>query len=117
MPDRGDDRHRAIGDRAHEALVAERQQVFEAATAAGEHDHVDPWRVAQRSQRADDLECRPRALHVRLGDEYVGGWETGLDRGQDVALRRRVVARDEPDSAGQEREAALAVGREQSLCC
>ena len=56
-------------------------------------------------------------MHVRLGDEYVGGWETGLDRGQDVALRRRVVARDEPDSAGQEREAALAVGREQSLCC
>src|SRR5207302_6256252 len=35
VPDRRDDRHRARGDGAHEPLVAERQQILEAATAAG----------------------------------------------------------------------------------
>ena len=35
VPDRRDDRHRARGDRAHEPLVGERQQVLERPAAAG----------------------------------------------------------------------------------
>jgi hypothetical protein len=41
VADRGDDRHRAGCDRAQEPLVAEREQVLEASTAAGEDDDVD----------------------------------------------------------------------------
>ena len=40
VADRGDDRHGAGGDGAHEALVRERQQILEAAAAAGDDDHV-----------------------------------------------------------------------------
>jgi hypothetical protein len=49
VPDGRDDRHRAGGDGAHESLVAEREQVLEAAAAAREHDHVDTRRVAERA--------------------------------------------------------------------
>ena len=64
VPDGGDDRHRARGDRAHEPLVAERQQVLEAAAAAREDDDVDLGRVAERAQRLDDRRRGARALHV-----------------------------------------------------
>ena len=57
---RGDDRHRARGDRPDEPLVAERQQILEAAAAAGEDDHVDVRLLAERVQRVDDRRA-PRA--------------------------------------------------------
>ena len=40
MADRGDDRHRRGGDRAHQMLVVERPQVLERAAAAGQQQHV-----------------------------------------------------------------------------
>ena len=46
VADRGHDGHRAGDDGAHEPLVAERQQILEAAAAAGEHDHVDAGSAA-----------------------------------------------------------------------
>ena len=42
VPDGRDDRSGALGDRAHEPLVAERQEIVEAAAAAGEDDDVAP---------------------------------------------------------------------------
>ena len=68
VADRRDDRHRAGGDRAHEPLVRERQQVLERPAAAGEHDHVGAA-LAQLAERRGDLGSGARALHVRLGDE------------------------------------------------
>ena len=70
VPDRGHDRHRALGDRADEALVREREQVLEAAAAAGDHEHVDAA-CAEVGDRRRDRRRGARALHVRLGDEHV----------------------------------------------
>ena len=115
MPDRAHDRHRAGGDRAHDALVAEREQVLEAAAAAREHDHVDLRLGAHRLQRRHDRERRPRALDERLRDDDPRRREARLDVRDHVPLRRGVVARDEADPARQPRERALALGREQAL--
>ncbi len=68
VADRGDDRHRALGDRPHDAFVRERQQVLEAPAAAREHDHVGAA-LAEVADRGRDRRSRARALHVRLGDE------------------------------------------------
>ena len=115
VPDRGDDGDRAGRDRPDEPLVAEREQILEAAAAAREDDHVHAGLLAERPQRVDDPAGGPRALHVRLGDEHVRRGEAPLDRGEDVALRGGVVAGDEPDPARQERQRALALGGEQAL--
>ena len=60
VADRGHDRHAARCHRADDAFVAERQEVLEAAAAAGEHDHLDVVVVTQRLQRVDDLNRRGR---------------------------------------------------------
>ena len=115
MADGGDDRHRARGDRADEPLVAEREQILEAAAAAREHDHVDAGLRAELAQRVDDALRGARALDVRLGDEHVRRREAGLDRRDHVALRGGVVAGDEPDPARQQRQRALPLGGEEPL--
>ena len=71
VADRRDDRHRAGGDGAHDPLVAERQQVLEAAAAAREHDHVDAGRAQTSPSAVDERRRRPRPLDVGLGDEHV----------------------------------------------
>ena len=115
VPDRGDDRHRARSHRAHEPLVAERQQILEAAATAREHDHVDLRLLAERVERVDDPERGPRPLDVRLGDEHVRRGEPALDGRDDVALRGGVVAGDEPDPPREERQRPLPLGGEQAL--
>ena len=102
------------GDRPDDALVGERQQVLEAAAAAGEHDHVGAAR-AEVADRGRDRRSRARALHVRLRDEHVRGREALHDVRQHVALRRRVVAGDEPDQPREAGQRALAALVEQPL--
>ena len=58
VTDRGDDRDRAGGDRAHEPFVAEREEVLEAPAAAGEDDDVDLGRL--RRSRAARRRSRAR---------------------------------------------------------
>ena len=93
VADGRDDRHGAGGDRPHEALVGEREQVLEAAAAAREHDDVDSGSAQTAAERVDDRGGGARALHVRLGDEHVRRREARRDRRQHVALRGGVVAR------------------------
>ena len=64
VADRRHDRHRARDDRAHEPLVAERQQVLEAAAAAGEDDDVDVGLGRDRA-RARRRSPPPRAVPGR----------------------------------------------------
>ena len=79
MTDRGDRRHRAGSERANQALVAEREQVLEAAAAAGDDDDVDLGRVADRPERLDDRNRAragpgrrsPRRGSVPAGSEAV----------------------------------------------
>ena len=108
-----DDRHRAPGHRADDTLVAERQQVLEAAAAAGEDDDVDLGLRADRAQRLRDGRRRPRALHERLGDEHSRRREAGLDGDDDVSLGGGVVPGHEADPARDARQRPLALGREQ----
>ena len=115
VADRRDDRHGAVGDRAHQALVAEREQVLEAAAPAGDHDHVDLGLAAEDAQRLDHGAGGARALDVGLRDEHVRRREARLDRGQHVALGGGVVAGHEADPARQEGQRPLALGGEQAF--
>ena len=115
VADRGDDRHRAARDRPNETLVAERQQVLEAAAATGDHDHVEPGHLAQAAQRVDDRRRGARALDVGLRDDDVRRREARLDPGEDVPLRGGVVAGDEADRARPDRQGPLSLGCEQPL--
>ena len=115
MADRRHDWHAAGRDRAHEPLVAERQQVLEAAASTGQDDDVDVRVLAESADRRDDLPGGARALHVRLGHEDGRRREAGADRRHDIALRGRVVAGHHPDAARQERQRPLARIGEETL--
>ena len=65
VADRGDDRHRRGRDRAHHALVAEREEVLDASAAAGQDDHLDPRIRGERGEAADDaLGCADLPGHA-----------------------------------------------------
>ena len=114
-PTADDDRHRAGGDRPHEPLVGEREQILEAAAAAGD-DHDTSTPRAQSSSIAAAIDgCGARALDVGLGDEDVRRREARRDRGQHVALGRGVVAGHEPDQPRDPRQRPLALGGEEAL--
>ena len=113
MPDRGDHGHGTRDDGADEPLVAERQQIFEAASSAREHDHVDRGFSRDGLESMRDLRRRVGALHARLGDQQPRGRKAGGDGCDHVAFRRRVVAGDEPDPPRKSRQRALALGGEQ----
>ena len=115
VADGGDDRHRAAGERAHDGLVAERQEILEAAAAA-RHDHDVDGRVrGDAAERGRDAGACRRALHARLGDHDVRRREPRLDRGDHVAARCRVGAGDDADRAREARQRPLALRREQPL--
>ena len=114
VADGADDGNGARRDRAHEPLVAERQQVVEAPAAACEHDDVDALR-ADLLQRRDHRERGARTLHERLRDDEVRGREARRHGGDHVALRRGVVAGDEPDLAAGGTEAGACVPRRTGL--
>ncbi len=59
VPDGRDDRHAGRSDCAHDRLVAERQQVLEAAAAAREHDDVHLGMRRERRERGDDRLAAP----------------------------------------------------------
>ena len=111
VADRADDRHRTVGDRPHQTLVAEGQQVFEAAAAAG-HDHDVDALAAERAQGLDDRAGGARALDVGLRDEHVRRREAGRDRSQDVALGGGVVPGHEADPRRQQGHRPLAFSGE-----
>ena len=115
VSDGADDGHRATRHCADDALVAERQQILEAAAAAREDDDVDLRLGADRGERLGDGHRRARALDERLGDEQPGRREPRLDGGDDVALGGGVVAGHEPDPARDARQRPLPLRREQPL--
>ena len=78
MADCGDDRDAARRDGADDALVAEREQILEAASAAREDDHVDVRLLAEGGDRGDDLGCCARPLDVGLRDDDAGGRKARL---------------------------------------
>src|ERR671924_1870888 len=115
VADSGDDGDWAVGDRPHEALVAEREQILEAAAAAGEDDDVHVRFAAEICER-----CRKRGggawtLDVRLRDAAPSCREAGRHGGDEVALRGRLVPGEEGDATREERQRPLALGGEEAL--
>jgi hypothetical protein len=72
VPDGRHDRDAAARDRADDPLVAEREQILEAPTAACQHDDVTPH-GAERGDRADDRGRRRLSPDARLGDDETHG--------------------------------------------
>ena len=75
MADRGDHGRRARCDGTHEPLVAEREEILEAAAATAEDDHVDAGLRADGAESVDDASRGARSLDERLGDEQARGRE------------------------------------------
>ncbi len=93
------DRDPAAGHGSYEPLVAEREEILEAAAAPREHDHVDVVDLAEGGDRLDDRGRRLWALNIGLGDHDPRRREPRRDRGEDIAFGGRVVAGDQPDPA------------------
>ena len=115
VADRGNDRDREGGDCTDEPFVAEGQEILEAAAAAGDDDDVELRHLAEAAQRVYDRARGARALDVGLGHDDMCRWKPGLDPGQDIALRGRVVASDEPDLTRPDGQCPLPLGREQAF--
>ena len=105
------------GDGPHDRLVAEREQVLEAAAAAGENDDVDLRVLGQGRERGHDRFRRASSLHARLADDDLHGREARCDRGDEVATGSSVGPGEDPDGAWDAREPALPLRREQALGC
>ena len=74
MPDGRDDRDGRGGNRSNDRLVAEREEILEAAAAAREHDDVDLGMTRQVCERGDDRGGGALALDSRLDSTtFVAG--------------------------------------------
>ncbi len=107
-------RHRAGGDGAGDGLVVEGPEVLDAATAAGDDQHVDAGSAGGGDGGAD---LRRRRIALDQGRKDVHGHVGRAPRqgGEDVAQRGRLGRGDDADAARQARQGALAFGREQAF--
>lgn len=97
------------------SFVAEDEQVLEVAAAASDDDDVDLGILVEHPDGARDLAGGPVALHRRVHDAEPDARPAQLGVPEHVLLGVRVLAGDEADAAGEERQAALAVGVEEAL--
>ena len=107
----------ALRDGADQALVGEGQQVLDGPAAPGDDDHVDALVAVEAVDRRDHLGRGAGALHggVRRLEGHRGPAAARvLDH---VALGGGVGRGDQADPLGQERQAALELGGEQTLGC
>ena len=72
VPDGGDDRHGARGNRSRHAFLVERPEIFDRSAAAAGDDDVDAGHARDRAQPLDDLGRRIVSLDARRADDQVG---------------------------------------------
>ena len=115
MADGGHERGAAGGGRAHEALVAEGQEVLDGPAPAGHDDDVDARVGVELADGGGDLGDGVDALDGDLADfeGQPGPAQAGVD--DDVVLRLGAAPAHEPDDARREGQGALALGGEQAL--
>ena len=115
MPDRRHDGD-ARGDHgANEPLIAEGEEILDAATTARDDDDLHVGVPIEVLERIDDGRHRRGSLHRHLSDDEVdtGPAQPRIDG--DVAQCSARATRDEADAARQEGQGALAFGCEESL--
>ena len=120
MPDRGDDRDAAIGDRAHDDFLVEAPQILDRSAAAGDDHQIGPGqRTAavhgrKAAHRARHLLGRALPLHQHRPDQHLRRASIRQPV-QDVADDRAGGGCNDADRARQEGQRLLALGREQSF--
>src|ERR1051325_1648658 len=115
VPDAGDGRNRARGDRSGHDLLVERPEVLERASAAADQHDVVQVPVRQMAQRRGDLARRVRALHAHRVDLQMQPFEAAADDVENVADGRALRAGDDGDARRQHRDGLLALGIEEPL--
>jgi hypothetical protein len=115
VPDRRHHRGAAVRDSPAQRLVGEREQVFDAAATAGQHDHLDLRVPVQRGERVDELRHGQRTLGGGVLDPEPHRGPARGRVGHDVVLGGRGPSGDQADAAGQERKPPLARRVEQAL--
>ena len=115
VTDRGDDRLPGAGDRPHQGLVAEGQQVLDRAASTRHDDHVDLGVAVEAGEGIDHVVRRARALHrgVRRREGDARPAPAGVLH--DVALGGGALGRDQTDAARKEGQRLLQLEREQAL--
>ena len=120
VADGGDERDGAGRGRAHHHLLVEAPQVFQAAAAARDDQHVGPRDAPARLHRVEaadgcgDLGGAGLALHPHRPDQHAGR-EALVEAVQHVADHGAGRRRDDADHARQMRQALLALLVEQAF--
>jgi hypothetical protein len=103
------------GDRPRDALLVERPEVLEGAAAAREDQHVALGAPRSELQCADDGPGRTVSLHGHGVDQHRDRRKTPAEHVQDVAYGGAGRRGDHADPMRQTRQAALAIGIEQTF--
>jgi hypothetical protein len=105
----------ACGDGADQRFVRERQEVLDAAAAAGDDDQVDVGVGVEPAQCVHHVGDRGGSLRRHVLDPERDRGEPAAGVLDDVALGRTGPAGDQADPLRQEGQWTLAVGGEESL--
>ena len=101
--------------RADEPFVAEGQQVFETAPAAGEDDHIDEGVSIEGFQRRHHLGDRVYTLHRHLNGVKINAWPPLGRVGHDVVQGGASPPADESDAPGKKGQLSFAFSGEEAL--
>ena len=109
VADGGDGRNPRRGDRPHDGFFVERPQVFQAAAAAADDEHIGRGLSRFASADAgDDFRRRTVALHAGRDDQHVDAAPAPPQHFEKVAHRRAGRTGDKRDPPRKRRQAALA---------
>ena len=117
MADGGHDRHATPGDGAHDLLVAERQEILEAPSAAGDDDDVDVRMGGESVERRHDRLGSSLPLDACFADHDPRGSKALPDRRQEVSAGGSVCPGEGPDRARQTWQRTLPLPSEEALAC
>ena len=115
MADRAHHGRSGSGHRPQQRLVAEGQQILDAAASPGDHDHVDLGIAVEPFQCGDNLGDRGRALRRGVLDAEPDGGQSPPRVLHDIVLGRAGPPGDDADAAREEWQRAFSLTREQTL--
>ena len=104
LADGRQDRPRRSGDRAHEPLVAEREQDPRSCRRRAPARSVHAPAGARRPRAVATRRLMLAALHVGLGNQHVRGWGSGSCSSVSIGAWRRRLPGDQADAAREHRE-------------